>query len=251
MSMSQLVIGSALGFVIAQTVLYAVGQGAGWLQRGGLRRRPGQLTPARWSSLVGAFVKYAGPLAAGAALITLGVWAVGDYLAARSARGAALTSTFDAPAPVAAPVPTPRRSATESAAVADVRAADAAAIEGVDPYADAVFKVQRRSHPADAAANLKDAWLQRSEAKARAELLSETQQHVHRSQYDCEAADRAAKYLKAGLDVWGFAAWEEKYFPTRSYRGAKLAQCQDLDKVLDPGSLDLQSTVAQQNNRGR
>lgn len=245
MSMSQLVIGSALGFVIAQTVLYAVKQGAGWLQRGALRQRRGELTPARWSSFVGGFIKYAGPLAAGAAVITLGVWAVGDYLAARSARGAALASTFDVPAPVPAPLPTPRSSANEAVAVADAKAADAAAIEGVDPYADAAFKVQRSSHRAAAAGSLKDALLQRSEAKARAELLSETQQHVHRSQYDCEAADRAARYLKAGLDVWGFAAWEEKYFPTRSYRGATLAQCQDIDTVLDPGSLDLQATVAQ------
>ncbi len=245
MSMSQLVIGSALGFVIAQTALYAVRQGAGWLQRDELRRRRGKLTPARWSSFLGGFIKYAGPLAAGAAVITLGVWALGDYLAARSARGAALASTFDAPAPAPSPLPTPRSSANEAVAVADARAADAATIEGVDPYADAAFKVQRRSHRADAAGSLKDALLQRSEVKARAELLSETQQHVHRSQYDCETADRAARYLKAGLDVWGFAAWEEKYFPTRSYRGATLAQCQDIDTVLDPGSLDLQATVAQ------
>src|SRR5579863_5305177 len=124
MSMSQLVIGSALGFVIAQTVLYAVKQGAGWLQRGELRRRRGQLTPARWSSLVGGCIRYAGPLAAGAAVITLGVWALGDYLAARSARGAALASTFDAPVP--APVLTPPSSANAAPAAAYARAADAA-----------------------------------------------------------------------------------------------------------------------------
>jgi len=92
---------------------------------------------------------------------------------------------------------------------------------------------------------LKETLLQRSEAKARAELLHEMQEHTSRSQYDCEAADHAARYLKAGLDVWGFAAWQLKYFPTEGYRGAMLLTCKDIPNVIDPSQLDLQSTVAQ------
>ena len=59
------------------------------------------------------------------------------------------------------------------------------------------------------------------------------------------AADRAERYLKAGLDVWGFAAWQQRYFPTDGYKGAMLEQCREI-KALLPGTLDLQSTVAQQ-----
>jgi hypothetical protein len=68
---------------------------------------------------------------------------------------------------------------------------------------------------------------------------------VQRSQYDCEAAERAEHYLKVGLDVWGFAAWQQRYFPMDGYKGATLEQCRDI-KAIVPGSLDLQSTVAQQ-----
>jgi len=70
-------------------------------------------------------------------------------------------------------------------------------------------------------------------------------QHASRSQYDCEAADRAGRYLKAGLDVWGFGAWQLKYFPTEGYKGATLIACKDIPNVVDPSQLDLQSTVAQ------
>jgi hypothetical protein len=105
--------------------------------------------------------------------------------------------------------------------------------------------VQRRPHRSGTQPSLKEALLLRSEAKARAELLRDMQLHARRSQYDCEAADRAGRYLKAGLDVWGFAAWQLKYFPTEGYKGAALAACQDIPNVLDPSQLDLQSTVAQ------
>jgi len=88
---------------------------------------------------------------------------------------------------------------------------------------------------------------QRSEAKAANELLKDVRQHVQRSQYDCEAADRASRYLKAGLDVWGFDAWQAKYFPVSSYRGATLPACMDIKTVVDSSDagLDLRSTVAQ------
>ena len=93
--------------------------------------------------------------------------------------------------------------------------------------------------------SLKETLLRRSEARAQADLLRETQQHLHRSQYDCEAADRASKYVKAGLDVWGFAAWQIRHFSMVSYKGATLPQCRDIKNVVDPASLRLQSTVAQ------
>jgi hypothetical protein len=96
--------------------------------------------------------------------------------------------------------------------------------------------------------SLKETLLQRSEGKARADLLRETQQHLYRSQYDCEAADRAGKYLKAGLDVWGFAAWQIRYFPVDSYKGATLPECKDIKDVVDPSPLHSQSTVAQENH---
>jgi hypothetical protein len=98
------------------------------------------------------------------------------------------------------------------------------------------------------ALSLKETLLQRSEGRARADLLRETQQHLHRSQYDCEAADRASKYIKAGLDVWGFATWQIRYFPVDSYTGATLPQCKDIQNVVDPSPSHLQSAVAQENH---
>jgi hypothetical protein len=121
---------------------------------------------------------------------------------------------------VAVPVHSPPAEAVEVAAVA-----------GIDPYADPDFKVR---HKPRKTLSLKETLLLKSEARARAELLRETQQHLHRSQYDCEAADRAARYVSAGLDVWGFAAWQMKYFPTNNYKGATLAQCRDVSNVIDP-----------------
>src|SRR5262249_34404015 len=125
--------------------------------------------------------------------------------------------------------------------VAEAAPAPAAAPEA-SPYADPDFKVQPRKRTS----SLQQALVERSEVKARKDLLRETQQHLHRSQYDCEAADRASRYIKAGLDVWGFAMWQMKYFPMESYKGATLPQCKHIEKVIDPSWLDLQSTVAQQ-----
>jgi hypothetical protein len=123
--------------------------------------------------------------------------------------------------------------------------ATAVRVDNVAPYADPAFKVQRR--PQHAATSLRETLVQRSEARARADLLKQTQEYVHRSQYDCVAAERAAKYLKAGLDVWGFATWQFKYFPREGYKGATLPQCQDIGNVGDAPELDLQSPVANGN----
>src|SRR5437868_13069414 len=73
MSMTQLVIGSALGFFVAQGVLYSMRHLIGWLQRSDARKRILRSTPSLGSTFIGAFIKYAAPVGAGAALITLGV----------------------------------------------------------------------------------------------------------------------------------------------------------------------------------
>src|SRR5438034_11812514 len=89
MSMTQLVIGTALGFFVAQGVLHSVKLLVGWLQRSDARKRILNLTPSLGPTLIGGFIKYAAPVGASAAVITLGVWAVGDHLAAKSAHSAA------------------------------------------------------------------------------------------------------------------------------------------------------------------
>jgi hypothetical protein len=250
MSMTQLVMGTALGFLVAQGGLHSLRQLIGWLERGDARERVRKLTPSLGSNFIGGFTKYAALGGASAAVILLGVWAVRDHLAAKSARSEAMADVFDAAATV--PVSDLHGVRDEVAGLAAASQADRSddvAADDVDSYADSDFKVKRRSRRAGTAVSLKETFLERSEAKARAELLRETHQHASRSQYDCEAADRASKYVKAGLDVWGFAAWQTKYFPMDSYRGATLEQCKDIKNAVDPSSLDLQSTVAQENHR--
>ncbi len=244
MNMTQLIVGTALGFIVAQSGLYGVRHSLGWLQREEVRTRvrtlPGHV-------IVGGFIRYAAPIGAGAALITLGVWAVGDYLAAKAARTAALTSSLDPATPAGvAQAQGSADEATGGSAAATVEPANAVQPESADPYADPDYKVHRRMHRQGRSLTLKETLLQRSEAKARAEMLQEMQQHASRSQYDCEAADRAARYLKAGLDVWGFAAWQLKYFPVVGYKGATLTGCKDIPNVVDSSQLDLQSTLAQE-----
>ncbi len=245
MNMSQLIIGTALGFFAAQGALYGIRGCIGWLKSEQVRQRISELAPLRESDLIGAFVRHAGLIGASAALITLGVWSVKDYLATRSAHSAATADTFE-PAIGAADSAGTRGTALVTAAPATAPEADpsAATAHDIDPYADPDFQVHRRSRHAE---SLKEKLVQRSEARARAELLTETRQHLHRSQYDCEAAVRAGKYVKAGLDVWGFASWQVKYFPVDGYKGATLAQCQDIKNVIDPTWVNLQSTVAQTN----
>ncbi len=250
MSMIQLVIGSALGFIAAQGVLYGIKQLIGWLQREQeVHKRSRKLTPSLRSTFIDGFAKYAALAGASAAVITLGVWAVRDHLAATSERSAALANAFDSQ--TSAPISDPDGSLDQAAGLTAPKGdpSTAVPVDNVDPYADSDFKVHRQVHHGRTSLSLKETLLERSEAKARADLLRETQQHLHRSQYDCEAADRAGKYLKADLDVWGFAIWQTKYFPTDSYRGASLPQCKDIKNVLDPSSLHLQSTVAQEHSR--
>lgn len=245
MSMTQLVIGTACGFLIAQALLYGLGRLLGWLRPGDLlaRARAVRTTPA--PAVLSALIKYAAPVGIGAALITLGVWATSDYLAAKSARNAE-ASLFDSTAttPVQGQAAAPIRSAALTPPPPP-EAVEEAANSAPDPYADPEFKVQRKPRRGRAAPSLKETLVQQSEARARSELLRELQQHVRRSQYDCEAAERADKYLKAGLDVWGFATWQVKYFPVNGYHGATLEQCRDIKDVV-ASSVDLQSAIAQQ-----
>ncbi|HEY1874152.1 MAG TPA: hypothetical protein VGG67_07110 [Steroidobacteraceae bacterium] len=245
MSMTQLIIGTALGFVVAQSALYGLRHSFGWLQREEVRTRIRALTPSPGNAFIAGFIRYAAPIGASAALITLGVWAVSDYLAAKAAHSAAFTSSLE---PATAPAVPAQGSSDEVASSTPVRNAEPATAfqpENVDPYADPDYKVHRRAHRPGSALSLKETLVQRSEAKARIELLRDMQLHASRSQYDCEAADHAGRYLKAGLDVWGFAAWQMKYFPVPAYRGATLAGCKDIPNAIDPTQLDLQSTVAQ------
>jgi hypothetical protein len=246
MSMTQLIIGTALGFLVAQSGLYGIRHSLGWLQREEVRTRLRVLTPSPGHAIVAGFIRYAAPIGATVALITLGMWAVGDYLAARAARTAALGSSLDSTAAVTPPEGSMEEGASGSAAGGSAAIAEpaiAAQPENADPYADPDYRVRRRAHR-PGALSLKETLLQRSEAKARAELLREMQQHARRSQYDCEAAEHAARYLKAGLDVWGFGAWQLKYFPTAGYKGATLAACKDIPNVLEGSQLDLQAAVA-------
>jgi hypothetical protein len=244
MSMTQLIIGTALGFVVAQSALYALRYSFGWLQREEVRTRIRAMTPTPGHAFVAGFIRYAAPIGASAALITLAVWAVGDYLAARAVPGAALASALD-PAPG---MPTAGSSDERANGTPAANAEPATAVqpEFVDPYADPDYKVHRRAHRPGSALSLRETLLRRSEAKARAELLRDMQLHASRSQYDCEAAERAGRYLKAGLDVWGFAAWQLKYFPVEGYKGATLAGCKNIPNVVDPTRPDLQSTVARE-----
>lgn len=239
MNMTQLVLGTACGFLVAQAALYGIRQTVGLL-RGGLIARVPAFRSVRTPYLIGVFVKYAAPVGISAALATLGVWAVSDYLAARSARNAA-ANVFDssAAAPAQGPdiVQAPSAKLTPPPPLEPVEEPLAPA----DPYADPDFKVRKARH---SAATLKETLIERSETRARNDLLRELQQHAQRSQYDCEAAARADRYLKAGLDVWGFAAWQLKYFPAEGYRGATLGQCKVIKNVV--ASLDLQTAVAQQ-----
>jgi hypothetical protein len=245
MSMTQLVIGTAFGFLVAQGLLYGLGHLAGWLRQGNLlaRARAVRATPA--PNVLGALIRYAAPVGVTVALLTLGVWAVSDYLAAKSARSVEANLFDSAPATPAEPSVPPVRAASLTPPPPS-ELADEPAGAAPDPYADPAFKVQRKPHRSGSVLSLKETLVQQSETRARNELLREMQQHVHRSQYDCEAAERADKYLKAGLDVWGFATWQVKYFPVDNYRGATLDQCRAIKNVV-ASSLDLQSAVAQRN----
>lgn len=243
MTMTQLVLGTACGFLIAQAALYGTGRLLLWLRGGELSGLTRFVSAARGTDLLGFFRKYAAPIGVSAALLGVGAWFVSDYVrTARNAEPSLADSSTTGPAAPAAYAP------AASALPPALPAAPAAETQSaVDPYADSGFKVLHKAHRAGTAPTLKDAIVERSEAHARADLLRELQQHAQRSQYDCEAVARAERYLKAGLDVWGFASWQVKYFPSDGYRGATLEHCKDIKNLVVTSSLDLQSAVAQQN----
>lgn len=244
MNMTQLIVGAALGFLVAQCAFHGLKRALPWLLREQVRAHIRKLAPASGGDILHASLKYGALAGAAAALITLGVWATGDYFSSKSAR----LSASDVESPTAAPVANAPEAPLRTAELApglnpDGSSKAAAADASLDAYADPDFKVR---HPRGGARlSLKDTLVQRAEAKARAELLAEMRQHQNRSQYDCEAADRAAKYLKAGLDVWGFAAWQVKHFPMDGYEGATLQECQNIKDVVDPSRFDLHGAVAQ------
>lgn len=246
MNMMQIVIGAALGTLVAQGMLYGARVTTAWLQRAPVGTRIRVLTSAAGATMIRGLVRYGGVLAVCAAIVTLGIWAVGDYRAAKSARIAASADGFDASPSLSAAPPAAPPAVAGAVGPAPARATAALAARSSDPYADPDFRVQHRAHRGGSAARFEETLVRRSEAKARAELLSETRLHARRSQYDCEASDRAARYLTAGLDVWGFAAWQTKYFPVEGYRGAMLAACKNIKDVVDPARSHWQSTVAQQ-----
>jgi hypothetical protein len=231
MSMTQLVLGCALGFLVAQGVLWALARMLGRAPRAAAVDAEEKSIP---SSYIRAFIRYAAPVGASAAFVLLGAWTLQDYLSAKSARAAA--ESIDPPV-AAAEAPPP---ALDSAAPAVD--ADAAEPPRPDPYADTEFKVVHHPHPGQP---LRDRLMQQAELKARWELLAELRARAQRSQYDCEATDRADRYLKAGLDVWGFTTWQAKHFPVDDYQGATLPQCQGLQSLVDPARVNLKSTVAQ------
>jgi hypothetical protein len=240
--MTQLIFGATLGFILGEGVLHGLKHSVGWLQRGAVRKQIRKLPSVEGPDLIGALIKYAGVAGALAALITLGIWTIGDYLAAKSARPMPSVSALNTAAAVS--LSDPLGSANEGARlVPSPKANTATAVPvgsgGGDPYTDSEFKVQRRPRHAGAQTSLRETIVQRSEARARADLLKQTQEHLNRSQYDCEAAERATKYLTAGLDVWGFATWQLKYFPRDGYKGATLPQCKDIKSVIDSPGLDL------------
>jgi hypothetical protein len=240
MTMIQIVTGTAIGFLLAEAVLYGSRRLLGWLRRGDLAARL-RAVRAPGPTLLSAFIKYAAPVAISAALATLCVWGVSDYLAAKSVRTAE-AHLFDNPA--ASPGEDPPQVASAALTPPPPPEPSEEPVSAADPYADPEFKVQRKAHRGGD--SLRDSLLQKSELRARNELLHDLQQHAQRSQYDCEAAARAGRYLKAGLDVWGFANWQVKYFPADSYRGATLDQCRTIKNIV-ASSVDLQSAIARQN----
>jgi hypothetical protein len=223
--MTQLVLGAALGFIIGQGVLHSVKHAVGGFDGDGIR---GRIRP-----LIGGFIKYSAVIGVLGALITLGVWAVGDYVAAKSAHKITASALNSSPAALASD---PHPAVYEAARLTPVVDSNSSAVESTDspdPYADPDFKVQRKPRRAGSPPSLKERFVERSETKARTDLMTEIKVHMNRSQYDCEAADHADKYLKAGLDVWAFSHWQLKYFPTQNYKGATLEQCKSIRTVVD------------------
>ncbi len=250
--MLQIVLGSTAGFLLAEALLQSTKLVFVSARRDAMRARLRTLFSLRESGLVDGFVKYAGGVALLAALMVLGGWGLADYLEAKSS--ASVAKNTEAPPSPADPLPTPANAADKSA-LSDtapggqaVLAEDAATGDAAisDPYSDSEFAVHRRARRG--AASLKEAFLQRSEEKARSDLLKQTQDREQRSQYDCEVAAHASRYLKAGLDVWGFSTWQAKYFPLEGYKGASLPECRGIKDVIDSKRINVKSAVANRSN---
>lgn len=245
--MSQIVIGSTLGFLLAQCLLQGMRLMFVSERRAQLRQNLQTAFNVRESGLADGFVKYAGAVALVAALTVLGGWGLADYLEAKSSAAATKDPELAQASADALPIPAPAEGHDPGAAVAEpVADTDYANESAVDPYSDSEFSVRRRAHRGTA--NLKDAFLQRSEEKARSDLLRETQERAPRSQYDCEVAAHAARYIKAGLDVWGFTTWQAKYFPLEGYKGATIPECRGIRDVIDPKRINVKSAVANRSN---
>src|SRR5580698_6350106 len=98
MSMVQLIVGTALGVFLAQGVLYVLSQTLTAMRPAAARGRTVPGTATRGSGVVGGFVRHAALIATGLALVTLGVWAVRDYMATSAARSSTLAGNFDSSA---------------------------------------------------------------------------------------------------------------------------------------------------------
>jgi hypothetical protein len=244
MSMMQLVIGATLGFLLAQALVFGARQLVDWAGQPQMRAWLADMVPAQRFAAFGGFPKYAALVLGSAAIITLGLWGVVNYLASKAEHTAAVAAALDpVPAPAAAAIDETANAGNMSAAATPASAS--AETQLPDPYADPDFKVHRHVHRPGSVQSLKEVLLQREESKARAALLKETNSRAQRSQYDCEAAVHLGKYLKADLDVWGFSTWQAKYFPMDGYKGASIDACKDVKNVLDPTHLNLQAAVAQ------
>ncbi len=244
--MMDIVFGSALGVLLAEALLQALKLAFVRARRDEARERILSILRLRESDIADGFVKYAGAVGVLVALTVLGGWGLADYLSAKSSEQA----RNGVPMPsLAAALPEPARPADQPSEPESSQAAQSAKVEvaGSDPYSDSEFEVRRRGHRAGAS-SLKDAFLRRSEDKARADLLRQTQERGQRSQYDCEAAVHASRYLKAGLDVWGFTTWQVKYFPLDGYKGATLSECKGIKEVIDPKRINVKSAVANRSN---
>ncbi len=240
MSMTQLVLGCALGFLVAQGLIHGLRRLLGGKAPAAAARGDGKSIP---SSYLRAFIRYAAPVGASAAFVLLGAWTIQDYLSAKTAH-APVAEAVD-PVAVAAAASGSAVEIPAAAGLAETEDSGAGRAEA-NPYADGEFRVKHHAH---GTASLTDRLVQREELKARAELLARLKLHAQRSQYECEAAEHADKYLKAGLDVWGFTTWQAKHFPVDSYQGASLAQCQEIQSAVDPSLMNLKSAVARSDNR--
>src|SRR5579864_3321410 len=160
MGMTQMVIGAALGCIAAQGGIFVFRRVVGWLQRDDVGVRIRAMTPQSGHALIGTFIKYAGPVSASVALITLGIWAVSDYVAARSAaRSAAMASAVDVPPPQLAQAPPMPAPGSVSAPPAKADTPVALAASKPDPYTDPDYKVQRPAHRAGTPLSLKETLL--------------------------------------------------------------------------------------------